>query len=670
MIPHPSSYRRLQPAEIATLEAQGCAAADWTQVWVHPNFSPLYVHDTLMEGTNVLGDFGAPAEAVWRRAGLYRVRLREVTVGHRCLLQDVDEVANYTLGDEVQVLHVGRLCATGDSCFGNATAVAVLNESGGREVLMHDALTAQEAYLMALHSYQPELLAPLRARIHAHADSLRGERGQLGDGVTVAHVRSVRNVRVGAAARIMGACCLENGSIVSTPEAPVEVGDGVMATDFIIRGGSHVLSGASLVRSFVGESCHIGHGFSATDSLFFANCQMEHGEACALWAGPFSVSHHRATLLIACMTSFFNAGSGSNQSNHSYKLGPNKYGILERGAKLASSSYLYWPARIGAFSTVLGHHSGHVDLSDFPFSLLMEQKGRSLLLPAVNLRSIGLVRDVQKWPTRDARPQLSADSDRLTFALLNPYTAARIERAMSVLRGWLAVRPADDVADGQPAAGPQKADYFEYRGVYIPHSVVRRAYATYSAALDEYLCRCILLRLEHVAETAATAPYLQADDRGCGAWCDYGGMIAPQAEVEGAHLLTPSDEDLAAWEWNWVAAAAGRIYGHRPADMTEDDLCKIAVLYELTSEWLQSERLADSTKEYNATARLLYGADGTEADREADFTALFGAQSMDDAFVHRFHQAWKEQRAAIVQIGRRFRSDVMENPSASTPIDY
>ena len=49
-----------------------------------------------------------------------------------------------------------------------------------------------------------------------------------------------------------------------------------------------------------------------------------------------------------------NAGSGSNQSNHMYKLGPIHQGTLERGAKTTSDSYILWPARVGAFSLVMG----------------------------------------------------------------------------------------------------------------------------------------------------------------------------------------------------------------------------------------------------------------------------------------------------------------------------
>ena len=58
--------------------------------------------------------------------------------------------------------------------------------------------------------------------------------------------------------------------------------------------------------------------YSAEHSVFFANSQGFNGEACSIFAGPYTVTHHKSTLLIAGMFSFMNAGSGSNQSNHMY----------------------------------------------------------------------------------------------------------------------------------------------------------------------------------------------------------------------------------------------------------------------------------------------------------------------------------------------------------------
>ncbi|MCK4489001.1 MAG: DUF4954 family protein, partial [Anaerolineales bacterium] len=42
-----------------------------------------------------------------------------------------------------------------------------------------------------------------------------------------------------------------------------------------------------------------GKQFSAENCAFFANCEGFHSEAVSLFAGPFSVTHHKSTLLIA-----------------------------------------------------------------------------------------------------------------------------------------------------------------------------------------------------------------------------------------------------------------------------------------------------------------------------------------------------------------------------------
>lgn len=87
---------------------------------------------------------------------------------------------------------------------------------------------------------------------------------------------------------------------------------------------------------------------------------------------------HKSSLLIAGMFSFLNAGSGSNQSNHLYKLGPIHQGIVERGSKTTSDSYILWPAKIGAFSLIMGRHVNHPDTSDLPFSYLIEKITRRI----------------------------------------------------------------------------------------------------------------------------------------------------------------------------------------------------------------------------------------------------------------------------------------------------
>ena len=72
------------------------------------------------------------------------------------------------------------------------------------------------------------------------------------------------------------------------------------------------------------------------------------------------------------MFSFFNAGSGSNQSNHLFKSGAVHQSVHLRGCKFASGAYIMSPALEGAFTMIMGHHSYHHDTSAFPYSYLIE----------------------------------------------------------------------------------------------------------------------------------------------------------------------------------------------------------------------------------------------------------------------------------------------------------
>lgn len=133
------------------------------------------------------------------------------------------------------------------------------------------------------------------------------------------------------------------------------------------------------------------------------------------------------------MFSFMNAGSGSNQSNHMYKLGPIHQGTLERGAKTTSDSYILWPARVGAFSLVMGRHVNHSDTSNLPFSYLIEQNNTTYLVPGVNLRSVGTIRDAQKWPKRDQRTDTNK-LDFINYNLLSPYTVQKMFKGRETLK--------------------------------------------------------------------------------------------------------------------------------------------------------------------------------------------------------------------------------------------
>ena len=109
----------------------------------------------------------------------------------------------------------------------------MLNETGGREVVIYDRLTAQTAYIMALYRHRPELIGRLRERIGQYVAGVTSRTGYIGPNVTIVDTGYIKNVKVGDFCKIEGAARLKNGSLNSNRIAPVHIGVGVIGDDFI-----------------------------------------------------------------------------------------------------------------------------------------------------------------------------------------------------------------------------------------------------------------------------------------------------------------------------------------------------------------------------------------------------------------------------------------------------
>lgn len=619
--------------EILRLKSQSCLADDWEKVRVADGFSTEFVHHTRFSDEVKLGvfqgEFILPG-GICKHSGLRHVTLHNVTVGDNCCIEHIQNyIANYEIGHDTFIENVDILLVDGVSRFGNGVEVSVLNETGGREVVITDKLSAHLAYIMALYRHRPELTARLKEIADYYSDKHAAAVGTIGSHVTILNTGSVRNVRVGDYACISGACRLSNGSINSNEAAPVRVGDGVICDDFILSSGSHVDDGAMLTRCFVGQACKLGHNYSASDSLFFSNCQGENGEACAIFAGPFTVTHHKSTLLIAGMFSFMNAGSGSNQSNHMYKLGPIHQGTLERGAKTTSDSYILWPARVGAFSLVMGRHVNHSDTSNLPFSYLIEQNNTTYLVPGVNLRSVGTIRDAQKWPKRDGR----TDPDKLDFInynLLSPYTVQKMFKGRETLLNL------------RHASG-ELSDIYSFHSAKIRNSSLVNGIRFYEIAIHKFLGNSVIKRLEGIdfcTDDEIRARLVPDTSIGSGEWVDISGLIAPKSEVD---ALTDAIEqgmvnklkeinakfermhrNYYTYEWTWAYGKLEEFYGVKPENMTAADIIRIVEKWKEAVIGLDRMVYEDAKKEFSLASMTGFGADGSRLEKEMDFEQVRG----------------------------------------------
>ena len=636
------NYRKLTSEEISLMKSQMCTATDWDAIEVVDGFKAEHVRHCRFSGRIRIGRsdkvFSLPG-GMEKPSGLYYATLHNVTVGDDCCIENVKNyIANYTIGENTFIENVDIILTDGPTSFGNGVEVAVLNETGGREVMIYDRLSAQTAYIMALYRHRPEVIANLRQMIAGHVDSVTSCTGYIGSNVTIADAGYIKNVKVGDYCKIEGASRLKNGSINSNVHAPVHVGVGVIGDDFIISSGSSVEDGVTFSRCFIGQACKLGHNYSASDSLFFGNCQGENGEACAIFAGPYTVTHHKSTLLIAGMFSFMNAGSGSNQSNHMYKLGPIHQGIMERGAKTSSDSYILWPAKVGAFSLVMGRHVSHQDTSDLPFSYLIEQQNTSYIMPGANLKSVGTIRDAKKWPKRDARK----DPDRLdqiNYNLLSPYTIQKMLNAVNILKQL------------QKVSGVT-SDAYTYQSGKIKSSSLKNGLKYYGMAIDKFLGNSFISRLmasEISSLEELRAAFIPQSAYGEGDWVDLAGLIVPKqavsdlmddiesgkiADVESLHArFCEFHKEYYRFEWHWVYKVLENYYGLTLQEATIEQLSDIVRRWKDSVINLDRMIYDDARKEFSLSSMTSFGADGNAVERDQDFMQVRGSSFESDPFV-------------------------------------
>lgn len=626
-------YRNLSNAETDQMKANGCVCSDWTKIVVKEGFDPSRCVNVTFSGVNKLGTFSEACTdeaGITYKCGIYNATIHNCTIGSDSLINNIgDYMANYRIDEKVIIRNCGRLNTEGISSFGNGTEVAVLNETGGRSVKIWDRLSAHEAYIIALYRHRINAVRKIEEMVSEYSQAVSSDTGYIGYGSRIVNCQNITNVKIGPYSHIEGVISLHEGSVNSCREDPVFIGPGVIMEHFIVCSGSIVTESTLIDKCFIGQGCVLGKHYSAENSLFFANCGGYHGEACSIFAGPYTVTHHKSTLLIAGIFSFMNAGSGSNQSNHMYKLGPIHQGIMERGSKTTSDSYVLWPARIGPYTLVMGRHYKNMDTSSLPFSYLIESNDESILVPGINLRSVGTIRDAQKWPVRDKRKD-PEKLDQVNFNLLSPYTIRKMIEGRDLLKKLRSV------------SGSVSASY-SYNNMMIKGASLERGIELYQTGINKFLGNSIINRLESVEiqSNEELRKRLSPDhETGKGEWVDLAGLIAPKQVVtkllddiesgkinsiesvaEGFRLM---HESYYHWEWTWSCERIEEEEGKPVTAFTSEDVIRLVERWKKSVIALDKLLYEDARKEFTLSSMTGFGIDGGEEIKKLDFEQVRG----------------------------------------------
>ncbi|MDO4771817.1 DUF4954 family protein [Porphyromonas sp.] len=608
--------RQLKDTEIAALKKNGCYSKDWSLVTVHEDFDPDTCFYSTFIGKCTIGDLSGYRDnelGIPLPNGIRHALIHECNIGNHVRIDHVhDCISRYDIGDNTTISNTCTLAMRGQSTFGNGTVVSVLDETGGIEVKICDLLTAHTAYLAAFMGHDKVLKKALCKLFSDYTETLRSDRGTVGENTSIKNAGTIINARIAPHTVIEGATLLRDCSLNSTPEQPVYIGQNVMAEHFIASSGARISGGSVIHYCFVGQSTKIDRLFSAEHSLFFANCQCENGESCAVFAGPYTVTMHKSSLLIAGHYSFLNAGSGSNQSNHLYKLGPMHFGVVERGSKTTSDSYVLWPSRIAPFSLIMGRHVHHVDTSDFPFSYVIENDNESYLVPGANLRSIGTIRDAKKWPQRDRRHP-NDRMDCINFNLLSPFSIGKMERGYNRLKELRAF------------IGHHGKTYI-YNNINIRSTSLEHGLRTYDLGIKKFIGNSVIQQMEGcelTTEESLRNCLKPANTESAGEWLDISGLIAPKTAIDkitdriksgelsdlysindAFHALHKSYYDL---EWEWSYHLMCRWYGIQKHEDIDS-----ALITRIVTEWMDAVVTidkylhTDAYKEHEIVGRISF----------------------------------------------------------------
>ncbi|MFC2263649.1 MAG: DUF4954 family protein [Prevotella conceptionensis] len=502
--------RQLTDEEIRVLEDRNCWAEDWTNVYVSEDFKPNYMHRVMLYGEIRIGDFDKNIEVsrgFLKHSGINNATLRNVSIGDNCLIENIGNyINNYTIGDGCYISNVSSMETTDGATYGEGNLISVLNEVGDGNVILFSDLNSQFAAFMVKHFHDKPLKDAIRRLINEEIARNRHDQASIGNNVKIVNTKEITNTVIHDDCEINGAARLSDCTILSSPASNVYIGTGVICENSIISEGSSIINSVKMQDCFVGEACQISNGFTASSSVFFANSYMSNGEACAAFCGPFTASHHKSSLLIGGQFSFYNAGSATNFSNHAYKMGPMHYGILERGTKTASGAYILMPANIGAFSVCFGKLMHHPDTRNIPFSYLIAYGDIMYLVPGRNLNTVGLYRDVRKWPKRDIRPR-SGQKSIVNFTWLSPFTVNEMLQGKQILEKL------------REAQGENVAEY-NFRGYVITNNSLNIGLRNYDMAIKMFLARCV--RKYGPTEPASTTGWKQ--------WSDLSGLLLPESE--------------------------------------------------------------------------------------------------------------------------------------------
>lgn len=448
-------YRNLTSYEIEVLVRNNNTSDNWNNINVSDAFNPELVKNCKFYGLVRVGKLETISleyHNVCLPVGLYNSTIISCDFGNNVIVNNVNYISHYIIGNEVILLNIDELHTTDHSKFGNGIIkegehesiriwVEVCNENAGRKILPFDGMLPGDAYMWSRFRDDEKLMEKFMEFTQKKFDNKRGYYGVIGDRTVIKNTGIIKDVWVGDDAYIKGANKLKNLTIKSSPDAPTQIGEGCELVNGIISNGCRLFYGVKAVRFIMGSNSQLKYGARLINSFLGDNSTISCCEVLNSLIFPGHEQHHNNSFLCAALV------MGQSNIAAGATLGSNHNSRSADGELIAARGF--WPglcvsikhnSKFATFTLLAkGDYSYELNIP-LPFSLVSNDISNNQLsvMPAYwfmyNLYA--LARNAGKYVDRDKRQN---KLQHIEYDFLAPDSVNEIFAALTLLKKFTAI---------------------------------------------------------------------------------------------------------------------------------------------------------------------------------------------------------------------------------------
>jgi hypothetical protein len=417
-------YRVLTAYEIEVLVRNRNTSDNWNNILVSDAFNPEQVHDCKFFGLVRIGKlepFYLEFKNLRRPVGLYNSTIISCDFGDNVVVDNVNYISHYIIGNEVIIVNVNELATTDHAKFGNGALkeeepeslriwLEVCNENGGRKIIPFDGMLPGDAYLWTRFRDDQQLQNRFKEFTLKRFDTQRGYYGVIGDRTVIKNCKIIKDVNIGTDAYLKGANKLKNLTINSTAEATTQIGEGCELVNGIVEHGCRIFYGVKAVRFFMASHSQLKYGARLINSYLGNNSTISCCEVLNSLIFPFHEQHHNNSFLCAALLKGqTNIAAGATIGSNHNSRSPDGEIVAGRGFWPGLCVSLKHNSRFASFTIIAkGDYPAELNIP-IPFSLVSNDVSKDTLqiMPGYwfMYNMYALARNSWKYSDRDKRTE-------------------------------------------------------------------------------------------------------------------------------------------------------------------------------------------------------------------------------------------------------------------------